>query len=81
MPLWFAPFLAGGKLAVTLKFLSYRLASWTGSAYFYRRARRTGRRRYYAAAGAVFVLSWLLIVFGAAELSAWLWKILQRSYP
>lgn len=39
-----------------------RAAAFTGSLYLYRRGRRTGLKRYYAAAAATYVGSWLIFL-------------------
>jgi hypothetical protein len=59
LALWLGKMLSG-------KFILNRVMAGTGSAYFYRKGRKTGRRRYIVTAVGIYVLSWalLLVSFG-----------------
>ncbi len=60
-----------GKLTHAVACILYRLASWTGSLALWRQGKKSGSKAYYAAAVAVYVVSWLLVILVAR--GAWSW--------
>ncbi len=49
-----------GKLFLASRFLLYRVASWTGTLYLYKRGRRSGARAYYVLSAVVYAASWAM---------------------
>jgi hypothetical protein len=55
--------LLAGKFLGAIKFLAYRLASWLGTGFFWKKGKDSGQKRFYWAAFLVWLASWALILY------------------
>jgi hypothetical protein len=52
-----------GKFLVAAKFIGYRLASWMGVGFFYKKGKHSGKKRFYWAAFTIWLTSWGLFLY------------------
>ena len=50
------------KVWVLIKLVFYRVSVWSGTAYLYRRGKKTKKKIFYAAAALVYAASWVLVI-------------------
>lgn len=74
LAVWLGKMLSG-------KFILNRAAAGTGSAYFYHKGKKTGRKRYYATAIAIYVVSWILLLAGVGYVVALLIRWFRFRIP
>ncbi|MCB4756658.1 MAG: hypothetical protein LHV69_06450 [Elusimicrobia bacterium] len=67
-----------GKLSSGVLFFINRFTGGLGTLFFHHKGRKTGRRRYYVVAIFIYVLSWVLIFLGSAQLWHWLSKLFRE---
>lgn len=60
--------LLAGKFLIAMKFLIYRVATWMGVGFFWRKGKTSGKRSFYWMAFVTWLASWLTLLFFSAKL-------------
>jgi hypothetical protein len=56
-------FLFGGKIMTALKFTAYRIASWLGIGFFWKKGKDSGQKKFYWISFFVWLISWSLVLY------------------
>lgn len=66
------------KFLAAVKFIGYRIASWLGVGFFYKKGQDSGQKRFYWFAFLLWLGSWALIIYISPKIWSHLVSIFRR---